>query len=66
MVAHFIKTETPTGEIYFLNIERVTKLHPMHDGGTAITFDNENTISVATDAHDILRQVGNRSDKGVP
>ena len=66
MDAHFIKTETPSGEIYFVNIERVTKLHPMLNGGTAITFDNNNIISVATDAIEILPQAGNRPGAGAP
>ena len=57
-MVHFIQTETPIGEIYFINVERVTKLHPMQNGGTAITFDSENTLSVAMDAKEILRRIG--------
>ena len=55
-MVNFIRTEASDGGIYFINIERVTKLHPMPGGGTAITFDSENnTLSVVTDIAEILR-----------
>src|SRR5262245_45139742 len=53
-MANFIRTETPTGEVYFLNVDRMTKIHPMKDGGTLITFDSDNTVSVSNDADEIL------------
>jgi hypothetical protein len=57
-MANFIRTESGDGGIYFINIERVTKLHPMPNGGTAITFDGEhNMLTVVTNIADILNPV---------
>ena len=55
-MANFIRTETLNGEVYFLNIDKVTKIHPMRDGGAVITFDRDNTISVGNDVNEIVRQ----------
>jgi hypothetical protein len=58
----FIRTEAADGGIYFINIERVTKLHPMLNGGTAITFDGEhNMLTVVTNIADILNPVPSRT-----
>ena len=58
-MVNLIRTEATDGEIYFINIERVTKLHPMQGGGTAITFDSENnTLSVLTYVAEIIQRAG--------
>jgi len=54
-MATFVKAETTMGEIYYLNVDRMTKIHPMRDGGALITFDRDNTISVRTEAMEILQ-----------
>lgn len=47
---------------YFVNTDRITWMQVLQDGGTAIHFDNENTLSVQDEAQRIANFSAKASD----